>query len=390
MSDRPIPFNVPYRSGNELGYLKEAIESNHLAGDGPFTKRVQHWLEDRFSVGKVLLTHSCTGALELAALALGIGPGDEVIVPSYTFSTTASAFMRTGARIVFADVDPSSMNVDPMDVERKMTGATRAIVAVHYAGVAADLNALSRIASEHGVLLIEDAAQGLASTFEGEWLGTIGKVGAISFHETKNLHSGLGGALFLNDLDLVDRTEDIWERGTNRAKFFRGLVDKYTWVELGSSFYPSELQAAFLLAQLEALDENLAHRSTIYLRYHEMLTPLASDGLVDLPRVGDGRTVNYHAVYIVLPSVTDTDIVRRGLLNEGIHAFIGYVPLHSSPMGASLGYVADDLPMTNEFAYRVLRLPIHQDMRVSDVDRVVAAIVRALEAGGSSVNSGSG
>jgi len=378
-SDHPdILFNVPYVTGRELGYIEKVINSGRFAGNGPFTKKAERLLEERYDIPHVLLTHSCTGALELAALLLDLTPDDEVIVPSYTFAATAAAFLRTGARIVFAEVEPPTMNLDVDDVASKITPRTRAIVPVHYGGIGADMDRLGQLAADSGAVLVEDAAQGLDAKIDQDWLGTIAPLGAVSFHETKNLHSGLGGALFINDLSLFERAEDIWERGTNRAKMFKGLVDKYTWVELGSSFYPSELQAAFLFAQLESIDENLADRLALYNRYDERLRPLAACGAFQLPAIPPGAKPNAHSYYLIANSAEDADRIRIGLKDRGIHAYIGYVPLHSSPMGKKLGYSPSDLPVTEAYAPRVLRLPLHNSMTVDDVDSVAIAITEVI------------
>lgn len=371
----PITFNRPYVTDTERGYLEEVLASRRFAGNGPFTQRVHRLLEERFGIPHVLLTHSCTGALELAALRLELEPGDEVIVPSYTFAATASAFLRTGASIVFCDVDPTTMNLDPADVATRITERTRAVVPVHYGGIGARMDEILALADEHDLHVVEDAAQGLGASIGDQGLGSIAGMGAVSFHETKNLHAGLGGALFVNDTDLFDRAEDMWERGTNRTKMFKGLVDKYTWVEQGSSFYPSELQAAFLLAQLEHLDENLAERHVLYDRYDSHLRPLEAQGRFALPRIPPDRHLNWHSYFLIAESIDDADLIREGLGARGIQAFIGYVPLHSSPMGRKLGFTPDDVPITEELAPRVLRLPFHNDLTIDDVDRVAAAIV---------------
>lgn len=375
-----VAFNEPFVTGRELEYLAEVCRGRHFGGNGPFTKRVQRLLEERYGVPHVLLTHSATAALEMAALLLDTGPGDEVIVPSYTFVSTASAFLRTGATLVFCEVDPATMSIDPADVERRITSRTKVVVPIHYAGWGADMAALRSIAEPRGITLVEDAAQGLDARLGGRWLGTLSPLAALSFHETKNLHCGLGGAMFINDPAYFERAEDVWERGTNRTKMFRGLVDKYSWVELGSSFYPSELQAAFLLAQLEAVDRNAAERRALCERYDAGLRPLAGAGLLALPRTTPAHEHNYHAVFILLPSVEVSEHVRLALRARDIHAFIGYVPLHSSRMGRRLGWKADDLPVTERMAGCVLRLPLHNRMSVDDVDQVTAAVGRALAA----------
>lgn len=373
------PFHVPYVTGNEMAYLAEVVASRQFAGNGPFTKRIHRLLEDRYDIPHVLLTHSCTGALELAALLLGLGPGDEVIVPSYTFCSTASAFLRTGAKIVFCEIDPATMNLDIEDVTRRVTPATKVIAPVHYGGIGADMDGLMSLVSGSPITLVEDAAQGVEAAIGDQWLGTIGALGAVSFHETKNLHSGLGGALYINDSELFDKAEDIWERGTNRTKMFKGVVDKYGWVELGSSFYPSELQAAFLLSQLESIDQNSEERRLIYTTYDHFLRPLAGDATFALPVVEPDRSINFHSYFIIASSGDGADALREDLKSQDIHAYIGYVPLHSSPMGMRLGYVAEDLPVTEAYAHRVLRLPFHNDMTVADVEVVCHAIAEHFE-----------
>ena len=373
-----IRFNEPFVTGKEIQYLSEVLAHGEFGGNGPFTKRVHELLQARYGVPHVLLTHSCTGALELAALSLDIGPGDEVIVPSYTFATTASSFLRTGASIVFCEIDPSTMNLDPEDALDRMTERTRVIVPVHYGGIGSDIPLILKEAGPQ-VEVVEDAAQGIEARFEDQFLGTMAPLGTISFHETKNLHSGLGGALFVNDPRRFDRIEDMWERGTNRTKMFRGNVDKYTWVELGSSFYPSELQAAFLLAQLEAIDRNMSERRRLYDVYSALLVPLRDRGLLELPVVAESHQLNYHSVFLILRSRETADTVRAHLLRDDIHAYIGYVPLHSSPMGLRMGYKPSDLPLTEEFAPRVLRLPMHNKMSVDDVEVVCRSLESALD-----------
>ena len=373
-----IRFHEPYLGGNELDYLRQVIERGQFAGNGPFTVRCQTLMEQRYIVPRVLLTHSCTAALEMTALLLDLGPGDEVILPSYTFSTTASSFLRTGAKLVFCEVDPETMMVDVDDIAARITQRTKAIVPVHYAGVAADLHRILPLAKKHGIEVVEDAAQALESTLDGKPLGTFARFGCISFHETKNLHAGLAGALYINDPADAERATFIWERGTNRQSQLRGLVDKYTWVELGSSFYPSELQAAFLLAQLESIDRNRQEREILFNAYIEQLAPMAEQGHFRLPRVDPGRTLNYHALFLTFPSLAACDKVRSALKEHDIHAYIGYVPLHSSPMGIKLGYRPEDLPLTQEMSGRVLRLPFHNKLSRQDIGAVCANIRAAL------------
>lgn len=369
-----VRFNIPFVGGREMDYLAEVVASRNFAGNGPFTARVERWLEQRFGVPHVLLTHSCTGALELMGLLMGLGPGDEVIVPSYTFCATASAFLRTGATIRFCEIDPATFTADPAHIASIVTERTRVICPIHYAGLAADIPAIEAVARSVGAVVLEDAAQGLGSQLDGRWGGTMTPVAAWSFHETKNLHSGLGGALAINDARLFEKAEDIWERGTNRTKMFKGLVDKYSWVELGSSFYPSELQAAVLFAQLEEFDRNLEERHALVNAYMARLRPLAAEGHFALLEPGPRRQLNWHAMPIVFSTGERSDVVRVGLVERGVQAFIGYVPLHSSQMGQRLGYSADDLPRTESLSQQILRLPLHNAMSSSDVERVCDAL----------------
>lgn len=371
-----IRFSEPFIAGKELEYLADVVKGRSFAGNGPYTKRAQALIETRIGVRTALLTHSCTAALEMSALLLNVGPGDEVIVPSYTFCSTASAFARTGARIVFCEVDPETMMADPADIERRITARTKAIVPIHYGGLACRVREISDIARARRIPLVEDAAQGFDASVDGQALGTFGQFGCISFHETKNLHAGLCGALYINDDDddLRDRAIRVWERGTNRQAQLKGLVDKYTWTDLGSSFYPSELQAAFLLAQLEAADANKAYRQRLYERYAAVLSKLADAGAFHFPRMPSTLRSNYHACYLIFHATADCDRVRESLRAQGISAYIGYVPLHSSPMGRVLGNTPRDLPVTEEMAPRVLRLPFHNSMSEEDVDCVTAII----------------
>ncbi len=367
---RKINFNEPYLSGKELKYIAQVFDNKKFGGNGPFTKKVEGFLQERYSVNKVLLTDSCTSALEMSALLLGVGVGDEVILPSYTFSTTASAFLRAGCSLVFSEIDPKTMMIDPVDVARKITKKTKAIIPVHYGGIAADINALKEICDLNGLILIEDAAQALDSYLNGKPLGTFGDLGCFSFHETKNIHAGLSGALFINDSSLVERAICIRERGTNREQVLKGLVDKYSWVELGSSFYPTEFQAAFLLAQLESLEENARERQEIYDEYHRLFFPLAKQKYFALPVRNENNKINYHAFFLIFNTEAQCDYVRESLAKDKVSAYIGYVPLHSSIMGKSLGYMPDDLPLTEEYAARVLRLPFHNNMSIEDVQYV--------------------
>ncbi len=354
-----IDFNVPFVSGQERAYIDEVFENGHFAGNGPFTTRVQDWLQEHLGAPRVLLTHSCTAGLEIAAMLNGLSPGDEVLMPSFTFVTTASSMMRCGATPVFCEVDPDTMLIDLKDAEKRVSDRTKAIVPVHYAGSAPNMKEVADFAQAYDLNVIEDAAQGLGSTWDGRPLGTFAPLGAISFHETKNIHAGLGGCLIVNDVDLINRAEVIWERGTDRSAFFKGFVDKYSWQEVGSSFYPSEFQAAFLLAQLEAMQDNLEARRQIWSAYEDALMPLEKLGRFRILRSSPGSSSNAHMFAILLPSPKEADEARVHLNKNGIQAVIHYVPLHTSGMGHKLGYLPEDLPLTVEASARLLRLPLH-------------------------------
>jgi dTDP-4-amino-4,6-dideoxygalactose transaminase len=374
--DRKIAFSVPFVTGREMDYLAEVMRTRQFAGNGPFTQKAQALIEKKFSIPKVLLTHSCTAALEMSALLLDAGPGDEVIMPSYTFCSTASAFARTGAKIVFCDVNPKTMMVDVDDMAARITPRTKALVPIHYGGLSCDIDRIVQLAKDKGVALVEDAAQGFDAFWDDKALGSFGRLGCISFHETKNLHAGLCGALYINDQDpeFQERAVRIWERGTNRQAVLRGVVDKYTWTDLGSSFYPTELQAAFLCAQLEAMAANKAERQLLRQRYEAGLRPLVDVGAFHMPAIPQGLDSNYHACFLLFHSVQDCERVRLSLKAKNIAAYIGYVPLHTSPMGLALGNRAGALPKTEDYAPRVLRLPFHNEMTLGDVDRVTAHI----------------
>lgn len=375
---KSILFNEPYISGNELKYIEQVFHNNHFQGNGPFTQKCQGFLEEYLDAQKVLLTDSCTSALEISALLLKQNENDEVILPSYTFSSTASAFARAGYKLIFAEIDPLTMMLDASDVAAKISSRTRAIVPVHYAGFPADLDTLIGIADSSNCELVEDAAQALGSSLNGKRLGTHGTTGCISFHETKNIHAGLAGALIINDQELIDRATCIWERGTNRQAVLRGLVDKYTWVEIGGSFYPTELQAAFLLAQLESLERNLSERSVIFNAYSRLLAEPRSEGKLHYVVPDTESGFNYHAFVVSFNDIGSCERVRKHLVQNRVAAYIGYVPLHSSPVGRSLGYKPDDLPVTEEYAQRLLRLPLHNNLTVSDVERVCELLKEAI------------
>jgi len=366
-----IPFNWPYMTGKELYYIAEAHFNGCLAGDGPFTKRCHGWLEDRTGCSKALLTHSCTGALEMAALLLDIQAGDEIIMPSYTFVSTANAFVLRGGVPVFVDIRRDTLNLDESLIEAAITSRTRAIVPVHYAGVSCEMDSIMSIAKRHGLKVVEDAAQGVMASYKGRALGSIGDLGAYSFHETKNVISGEGGALLVNDPELALRAEVIREKGTNRSRFFRGEVDKYTWQEVGSSFLPGELIAAFLWAQFEEADRITQDRLDSWERYHEMLESLESKGVLRRPIVPDGCKHNAHMYYVLLaPEINRAKVLDEFKRND-IGAVFHYVPLHSSPAGQCYGRVHGALDVTNRQSERLVRLPLWVGLTEQQQDRVV-------------------
>ncbi|WP_240618128.1 dTDP-4-amino-4,6-dideoxygalactose transaminase [Methylomonas sp. Kb3] len=368
-----IPFNWPYMTGKELYYIAEAHFNGSLAGDGPFTKRCHGWIEERTHCSKALLTHSCTAALEMAALLLDIQPGDEIIMPSYTFVSTANAFVLRGGVPVFVDIREDTLNLDERLIESAITPRTKAIVPVHYAGVGCEMDTIMAISKRHDLKVVEDAAQGVMASYKGSMLGSIGDLGTYSFHETKNVISGEGGAILVNDPDLALRAEIVREKGTDRSRFFRGEVDKYTWQEVGSSFLPGELIAAFLWAQLEDSERITHERLVSWQRYHEILEPLESKGVLRRPIVPDSCQHNAHMYYVLLAS----DIDRQQVLNEfkrnDITSVFHYVPLHSSPAGERYGRVHGELEVTNSRSEKLIRLPLwvgltsEQQRRVVDV-----------------------
>jgi len=370
-----IPFNRPFIVGKELYYMAQAVQNGHLAGDGSFTRKCNTWIEQRFHAKKVLLTHSCTAALEMTALLARVGPGDEVIMPSFTFVSTANAFALRGASIRFVDIRPDTLNMDEQKLEQLITKNTKVIVPVHYAGVACEMKTIMEIAHRHDLLVVEDAAQGVNSSYGDRYLGTIGHLGCFSFHETKNFISGEGGALVINDDRFIERAEIVREKGTNRSKFFRGQVDKYTWVELGSSYLPSELIAAFLYAQLEHADEITIRRKSIYDRYAAGLSSLAEKGILCLPYAPPECSHNAHMFYILVKD----EPTRRGLIEflktNNIHSVFHYVPLHTSPMGASYGCRSGSLPVTEDLSERIIRLPCFYELGHEEQDRIISCIL---------------
>ncbi|TAL72572.1 MAG: dTDP-4-amino-4,6-dideoxygalactose transaminase [Rhodanobacter sp.] len=362
-----IPFNRPYLVGRELHNIAQAHADGHLSGDGMFTRRCHAWLEQRIGARRALLTHSCTGALEMAAILLGLRPGDEVIMPSFTFVSTANAFVLRGAVPVFVDIRPDTLNIDETLIESAITPRTRAICVVHYAGVACEMDAIMDIAARHGLEVVEDAAQAIFSSYKGRALGGIGDLAALSFHETKNVIAGEGGALLVNDPALVERAEIIREKGTNRSKFFRGEVDKYTWVDLGSSYLPSELVAAFLAAQLEQGDDITARRLAIWQRYHAWAEPLEAQGVLRRPVIPAACTHNAHMYYILLNDSAQRDAFIARMKAAGIGTVFHYVPLHSSPAGRRYARAHGSMRHTDRVSDCLVRLPLwigledHQD-----------------------------
>ena len=373
-----IPFNWPHMTGKELYYIAESHFNGRLAGDGPFTKRCHAWIEQRTGCHKALLTHSCTAALEMAALLLDIQPGDEVIMPSYTFVSTANAFALRGGGPVFVDIREDTLNLDERLIEAAITPRTRAIAPVHYAGVACEMDTIMDVARRHGLKVVEDAAQGVMSSYKGRALGSIGDYGAFSFHETKNVISGEGGALLVNDPAQALRAEIIREKGTDRTRFFRGEVDKYTWQEVGSSFLPGELIAAFLWAQLEEARASTDDRMASWDRYHAALAPLERQGLLRRPVVPNTCQHNAHMYYVLLTSDIDRHTVLTALQENGISSVFHYVPLHSSPAGLRYGRVHGSMEFTETQSARLIRLPLWVGLTPEQQDRIVDVLTRAV------------
>ena len=378
MTER-IQFNRPFMTGKELYYIAEAKFGNMLAGDGPFTKRCHEWLERKSGCDKALLTHSCTAALEMAALLLDIKPGDEVIMPSYTFVSTANSFVLRGGVPVFVDIREDTLNLDERLIEAAITPRTRAIVPVHYAGVACEMDAIMTLANRHGLKVVEDAAQGVMASYKGRMLGSIGDLGAYSFHETKNVISGEGGALLVNDPALATRAEIIREKGTDRSRFFRGEVDKYTWQEVGSSFLPGELIAAFLWAQLEEAQSITNERLAIWGRYHELLAPFEQKGLLRRPIVPADCQHNAHMYYVLLAPEIDRQYVLSELKKNDIYSVFHYVPLHSSPAGQRYGRAHGELEVTVKQSERLVRLPLWVGLAPAQQERIVEVLSNALD-----------
>ena len=371
-----IPFNRPYVPEATLEAIRSALHSGHLSGDGAFTKRCHDWLERRIGCRKALLTHSCTAALEMAALLLDLGPGDEVIMPSFTFVSTANAFVLRGAVPVFVDIRADTLNLDEALIEAAITPRTRAICVVHYAGVGCDMAAIMDIAQRHNLFVVEDAAQGIMASVDDRPLGSIGHLAALSFHETKNLISGEGGALLINDERFVRRAEIIREKGTNRSQFFRGQVDKYTWVDVGSSYLPGEITAAFLHSQMEHADSITSARLALWNRYHAAFEPLERMGLVRRPVVPGHCTHNAHMYYLLFESLDARTRAIATLKADGIAAVFHYIPLHSAPAGQHYGRSHGALSVTDRTSDTLLRLPLW--LPDLDIERVIASVSRAF------------
>ncbi|HSB02273.1 MAG TPA: dTDP-4-amino-4,6-dideoxygalactose transaminase [Anaerolineales bacterium] len=371
MNELKVDFNHPAVLGNELEYIKQAIENGHISGDGPFTKKCHTFLEKELGVPKALLTTSCTHALEMAAILLDIQPGDEVIIPDFTFVSTVNAFVLRGAKPVFLDIRPDTLNLDESKLEAALTPHTKAIVPVHYAGVGCEMDPILDIAAHHNIAVVEDNAHGLFGKYKGKYLGTFGCMASQSFHETKNFTSGEGGALLINDPVLVERAEIIREKGTNRSRFFRGQIDKYTWVDIGSSYLPSDILAAFLFAQFEQREKIQLHRKQVWEMYHAGLKDWARSHDVQLPYVPAHCEQPYHMFYLLLPSLELRQKLIAYLRERGVYSVFHYLPLHLSDMGQSFGGKEGDCPVTERVSDQLVRLPFHNSLTSSEQEQVI-------------------
>lgn len=373
-----IPFNNPLVTGRELDYIRQALTSKRIAGDGSFTKQCQAWLTQQIGAQTALMTHSCTAALEMAALLADLQPGDEVIMPSYTFVSTANAFVLRGAVPVFVDIRPDTLNLDETKIEAAITPKTKVIVPVHYAGVSCEMDSIMAIAQKHNLLVVEDAAQGILAYYKGRPVGSMGHLAAFSFHETKNIVSGEGGALIINDRALLERAEIIREKGTNRSRFFRGEVDKYTWVDIGSSYLPSDILCAFLLAQLEQGDCIIQQRMEIWDYYHQAFAALERQGTLRRPMIPADCQHNAHIYYLLIESLETRTALMAHLKRQGIQSTFHYVPLHSAPAGLKYGRSSGSLPITEDLSERLLRLPLGAAMTMAEANSVVEAVLEFL------------
>ncbi len=369
-----IPFNKPFIAGNEISYIQQAIENGKISGNGIFTQKCQHFFESRFGLNKVLLTSSCTDALEMAAILSGIQPGDEVIMPSFTFVSAANAFIMRGARIVFVDSNPDEPNMQVATVERYITERTKVIIAAHYGGIATDMLPLLDIAIRHDLLLIEDAATCIGATYRNIPLGSIGHMATFSFHETKNIISGEGGMLVINDERFCERAEIIWEKGTDRAAFARGEIQKYNWVDIGSSFLPSEIMAAYLFGQLEHLDAISEQRADLWKQYYAALKPAADKGIFHLPAIPDFAGINYHVFPVICSDAAERNALIGYLREQGIMAVFHYQSLHKSPY-FSKHYTGPELPNSDHFSATLVRLPLYHTLGAADIEKICSAIL---------------
>lgn len=369
-----IPFNIPPFTGKEMDYIRQAVENQKICGDGPYTKKCSEWIEQKTGTAKCLLTTSCTHATELAALLADVKEGDEVIMPAYTFVSTADAFVLRGAKPVFVDIRPDTMNIDEKLIEDAVTSRTRAIVPVHYAGVACEMDTIMDIAKRHNLLVIEDAAQGMMSTYKGQALGAIGDFGCYSFHETKNYSMGEGGALLIKDPKYVEEAEIIREKGTNRSKFYRGQIDKYTWVNYGSSYLPSDMNAAYLWAQLEMAEQINEKRLSIWNRYRELLTPLKEQGYIELPTIPEGCVHNAHMFYIKAKDLEERTRLIDFLKKNEIWSVFHYIPLHTAPAGLKFGEFHGEDKYTTKESERLCRLPLFYSLELEQVDYIVSKV----------------
>lgn len=370
-----IPFNAPPHVGTEEKYIEQAIANHKICGDGEFTKKCSEWMEQRFNAKKVLLTTSGTSALEMAALLCGVKPGDEVIMPSYTFCSTADAFVQRGAKIVFVDIRPDTMNIDEKLIEQAITGKTKVICVVHYAGVACEMDTIMDIAHRHNLKVVEDAAQGVMSSYKGKALGTIGDYGCYSFHETKNYSMGEGGAIVINtNIEDIEKAEIIREKGTNRSKFWRGQIDKYTWIDYGSSYLPSELNAAYLWAQLEVADKINDARLSVWKKYYEAFKPLADSGKIEIPLIPGGCVHNAHMFYIKCSDLEERTKFISFMKEHEVCCVFHYIPLHSAPAGIKFGRFFEEDKFTTRESERLVRLPLWYGMSDADVETVISAV----------------
>lgn len=374
-----INFNVPPYTGKEIEYIKDAINNQKICGDGSFTKKCNSWLENRFNAQKVLLTTSGTTALEMATILCGFGPEDEVILPSYTFSSTATSVVLTGAKLVFVDIRKDTMNIDETKIEEAITNKTKGIMVVHYAGVPCEMDTIMEIAKKHNLKVIEDAAQGVMSTYKGKALGTIGDFGCFSFHETKNYSMGEGGALVINNPEYNEAAEILREKGTDRSKFLRGQVDKYTWVNYGSSYLPSDMNAAYLYAQLEKADEINENRLKTWNRYYEALKPLEEKGLIELPFIPSQCEHNAHMFYIKLSDLSERTKFISFMKENGIYCVFHYIPLHSAPAGIKYGRFAGDDVNTTKESNKLVRLPMYYNLLAEDLEYIIKKVYEYFE-----------